>query len=45
MIEERFIDRLLGKPNGNGPPGRPRCRWEEYKNGSSRSVMATHGLD
>jgi hypothetical protein len=27
MGEKRNAYRLLGKPEGKRPPGRPRCRW------------------
>jgi hypothetical protein len=30
MGEERGVHRVLvGKPEGKGPMGRPRCRWED----------------
>jgi hypothetical protein len=30
MAEKRTVYRILiGKPDGNGPQGIPRCRWED----------------
>ena len=43
MGERRGVFRfLVGKPEGRGPLGRPRCRW---KDGSSLSWMWGYGLD
>jgi hypothetical protein len=36
---------LVGKPEGKIALGRPRCRWEEFENGSSGSGMWGHELD
>jgi len=31
MGDRRCLCRVLvGKPEGRRPPGRPRCRWEDY---------------
>jgi hypothetical protein len=31
MEERRGVYRVLvGEPGGKRPPGRPRCRWEDY---------------
>jgi len=45
--ERRGAYRILaGRPEGRGPCGRPRCRWDDnIKMDLSGSGMRRHGLD
>jgi len=36
---------LVGRPDGQGPPGRPRCRWEDNIKMGLQEVGWEHGLD
>jgi hypothetical protein len=43
--EERYIQGLMGKPEGRRPLGRPRRRWEDNIKMDLREVGWEHGLD
>jgi len=43
MGEDRGVQRVLGKPEGKGPLGRPRHRWEDNIKMDLQGVGGGHG--
>ena len=44
MVEDRGVQRVLvGKPEGKGPLGRPRRRWEDNIKMDLQEVGGAHG--